>query len=131
MLALAGCADYQARRHILDEHQPQSLIELREMTLAPFREWQQEPGQDCHSPKLLDARASVLNTALMVKPERDGFEAAYDAATWMLDVADGAAARGCSTTARDLYIKARAMYTGGGYVRLRERASMGVEHLGS
>lgn len=101
------------------------------MTLAPLREWEQEPSHDCRSPKLLDARASVLDTALMIKPERDGFEATYDAATWILDVADGAAARGCTVTARDLYIKVRAIYVGGGYIRLRERASIGVEYLGS
>ena len=128
---LQGCADYQARRQILDEHRPDSLAELREVTLAPYREWQQQVPRDCHSPKLLDARASVLNTALMIKPERDGFEAAYDAASWILDVADGAAASACVATARDLYVKVRGLYTGSGYVRLRERASAGVERLGS
>ncbi len=130
-LALAGCADYEARRHLLEGHQPDYLAQLRELTLAPYREWQEERLPDCRSPKLLDARASVLHTALMIKPERDGFEASYDAATWILDVADGAAARGCSATARDLYIKVRSIYVGGGYVRLREHASTAVEHLGS
>jgi hypothetical protein len=130
LLALAGCADYQARRQLLDAHQPDSLAQLRDLTLAPYPEWQQEPLPDCHSPKLLDARASVLNTALMIRPQRDGFEASYDAAAWILDVADGAAARGCVATARDLYVKVRAIYTGGGYIRLRERASTGAERLG-
>jgi hypothetical protein len=36
----------------------------------------------------------VLNTALMIKPEKDGFEATYDATTWIPDVAEGVAARG-------------------------------------
>jgi hypothetical protein len=130
VLALAGCADYEARRQLVDGHQPDSLARLRDLTLAPYREWQQEPLPDCHSPKLLYARASVLHTALMIRPARDGFEASYDAAGWILDVADGAAARGCVATARELYVKVRAMYTGGGYVLHRERASVGAEHLG-
>jgi hypothetical protein len=67
----------------------------------------------------------------MVKPERDGFEATCDTATWVLDVTDGAAARRCVATARDLYVNVCVIYTGGGYVRLRERASIGVERLGS
>jgi hypothetical protein len=130
-LVVQSCADYQTRRAILDTHRADSLSELRELTLAAYREWAQQVPRDCHSPKLLDARASVLNTALMIKPGRDGFEAAYDAASWMLDVAEGAAANGCVATARDLYIKVRGLYTGSGYVRLRERASVGVERLGS
>ncbi len=116
---------------MLDEHTPQALVELRDATLAPYHAWEQEPTHDCRSPTLLDARASVLNTALMTRPQRDGFEATYDAATWVLDVADGAAAHGCTITARDLYNKVRTIYVGGGYIRLRERASIGEEHLGS
>ena len=131
VLVLQGCADYQARRQILDERRPEYLTELRELTLAPYREWEQQVPRDCHSPKLMDARASVLNTALMIKPERDGFEASYDAAIWALDVADGAAKSGCVATARDLYIKVRGIYIGGAYARLRARASAAVERLGS
>ena len=130
-LGLASCGDYAARREMLNEHTPQSLAELRDATLAPFHQWQQEPSHDCGSLTLLEARASVLHTALMTKPQRDGFEAAYDAATWMLDVADGAAAYGCANTARDLYNKVQGLYVGGGYIRLRERAALGTEHLGS
>ena len=44
MLVLASCADYQARRHILDEHTPQYLAELCSLTLAPYHEWEREQG---------------------------------------------------------------------------------------
>lgn len=130
-LTLAGCAEYEARRQILDGHQPQYLAQLHDLTLAPYREWVREQPRDCRSPTLMDARASVLNTALMIKPERQGFEAAYDAASWILEVADGAGALGCKNVAIELYVKVGSIYTGVGYVRLREHASAAVERLGS
>lgn len=30
-----------------------------------------------------------MSTALMIKPEKQGFEATYNAAIWILEVADG------------------------------------------
>ncbi|HKX11150.1 MAG TPA: hypothetical protein VJN67_23325 [Stellaceae bacterium] len=135
LLVLQGCADYQARRQIIEQHRPGYLVELRDVTLAPYREWRQEVPRDCHSPKLMDARASVLHTALLIRPEwedgLDGYEAAYAAAGWILDVADGAAARGCVATARDLYVKVEGIYIGAGYARLRERASAAMARLSS
>jgi hypothetical protein len=131
VLALAGCGDYEARRLVLDGHQPQYLSQLRDLTLAPYREWQKQQPLDCASPQLLEARASVISTSLMIKPEKQGFEATYDAATWILEVADGAAGQGCNAIARELYNKVRSIYTGAGYAGLRDHASAATAHLGS
>jgi hypothetical protein len=130
-LVLAGCADVEARRQVLDQHQPQYLSQLRDLTLAPYREWQRQQPMDCGSPQLLEARASVISTSMMIKPEKQGFEATYDAATWILEVADGAAGQGCNAVARELYNKVRSIYTGAGYARLRDHASTATAHLGS
>jgi len=40
-----------------------------------------------------------------------GFEPTYEAANWILDVADGVAAHACIATARDVYVKVRAVDT--------------------
>jgi hypothetical protein len=71
-LALAGCADITARQQILSERGPQYLTRFHDLTLQPYREWLQTEPVDCKSPKLLEARASVLDTALLIKPKGAG-----------------------------------------------------------
>jgi len=134
-LTLSACGgDYAEREQILDAHQPEpveTIAQLRELTLAPFREWQSEQPVSCNSHTLSNARASVLMTAGLAQPDKYGFPVAYDAAEWMLEVADAAAEEGCISVARDLYLKVNAIYTGTGYARLRDHALTATQHLGS
>jgi len=125
-LALAGCAGIAERQQILSEHGPQYLTRLHDLTLQPYREWLQAGPTDCESPKLLEARASVLDTALLIKPKTQGFEASYDSVKWMLEVADGVSAHGCHAVARTLYNKVKAVYVGFGYMPLRQHALNGI-----
>ncbi|HVM80312.1 MAG TPA: hypothetical protein VMU06_14910 [Stellaceae bacterium] len=129
-LALGACADHMARQQIIDSRAPDYLERLHAATMAPYYAWEKEDPVSCDSPTLLEARAAVLDTALMITPQKQGFPASYDAARWMLEVADGASARGCSGVARDLYAKVNAIYVGLGYVALRQHASAGLAQLG-
>ena len=135
LLALAGCGgDYAERQEILDQHHPESaesIAQLKDLTLAPFREWQSEEPVSCNSHNLYNARASLMVTASLATPEKYGFPTAYDAAQWMLEVADAAAEHGCTTIARDLYFKVNAIYRGAGYARLRDHALTAAQHLGA
>jgi len=125
-LALAGCADIAARQQLLSERGPQYLTRLHDLTLQPYREWVRTEPTDCESPKLLEARASVLDTAMLIRPKTQGFEASYDSVAWMLEVADGASAHGCHAVARTLYDKVKAVYVGFGYTPLRQHALNGI-----
>jgi hypothetical protein len=133
-LALPGCgSDYADRLQILDAQKPETveaLSRLRDLTLAPFDEWVSEAPVSCNSHNLENARTSVLLTAGLVRPDQYGFPAAYDAAEWILEVADAAASRGCTTVARDLYLRVNSIYTGSGYVRLRDHALTSAQELG-
>ena len=128
-LALAGCADIAARQQILSEHGPQYLTRLHDLTLQPYREWLHSEPVDCDSPKLLEARASVIDTAMLIRPKTQGFEATYDSAEWMLEVADGASAHGCGSIARSLYDKVKAVYFGFAYMPLRQHALNGIARM--
>jgi len=130
-LALGACADHVARQQIIDSRAPGYLERLHAAALAPYRAWEKEHPVSCDSSTLLEARATVLDTALMVTPERQGFPATYEAARWMLEVADGASAHGCTGVARNLYANVNAIYVGLGYVALRQHASTGLARLGN
>jgi len=134
-LGLLGCgSDYADRQEVLDAQRPETveaIARLRDLTLAPFHEWQADVPVSCNSHLLSSAHDSVMLTAGLVNPERYGFPAAYDAAEWMLEVADAAADHGCVSVARDLYFRVNSIYTGSGYIRLRDHALTAAEHLGS
>jgi hypothetical protein len=129
LLGLPACADHVARQQIIDSHGSDYRERLHDATLAPFRAWLSERPLSCESPTLLEARATALDTALMVTPQKQGFAATYDAARWMLEVADGAGAHGCSAVARDLYAKVNGIYIGLGYAPLRQQAATGLAKL--
>ena len=129
ILALAACADHVARQQIIDSHDANYLERLHDATMTPYRAWLAEEPISCRSPTLVEARAAVLDTALMIRPQRQGFTAAYDAARWMLEVADGASAHGCKGVARNLYANVNAIYVGMGYMPLRQHASAGLARL--
>lgn len=129
-LALAACADHVARQEIIDSHAPDYLEKLHAAATAPYRAWQQEDPVSCKSPTLVEARAAVLDTALMLTPKKQGFGATYEAARWMLEVADGASAHGCTGVARNLYVNVNSIYVGLGYAPLRQHATAGLAQLG-
>ena len=98
-------------------------------TLQPLSLWQQEAPPSCASPLLAKARDSVLVTASLITPDREGVDMVVESGSWILRVADAARQHRCKDVARDLYETVIATYTGAAYAALRQRAQIGIEDL--
>jgi hypothetical protein len=131
---IAGCTGYDPSSippgiQSLRDQRHAALEGLRDTALRPLRLWQNEQLPSCESPNLQKARETVLTAANMLTPDRSGVDAVMDSGSWILEVADDAQERGCKPAARSLYDAVIAIYTGGAYTALRQRAQIGIGDL--
>lgn len=132
--ATTACAGYDAGAtppgiKSLQDQRRAVIDDMRSETLRPLALWQQETPPSCSSPALEKASASVLMTASLLIPERQGVDAAIEGGSWILEVADAAREHGCKKVARGLYDRVIATYTGAAYAALRQRAQIGIDDL--
>ena len=96
----------------------------------PLRAFLAEKGRDCTSPRLKEAARKTTETATALAASmRPEYDASLEAGSAVLDLADGAKARGCHAEARRLYDFVMRNFAGLGYAALRDRATAGLKDL--
>jgi hypothetical protein len=122
--ASAGAGE--TARGALHRAQHQAVEEAR----RPLRAFLADKNADCSSPRLKEAVSKVTEMAsALATAMRPDYRAMLEAGAAVLDVADGAKARGCARDAKELYAFVVRTFAGLGFAELRERATAGIKDL--